>query len=102
MTSKPIQSREKLENVRSDGPILEQAQPSPNPQSEGNSKDSIDMNHISGGGVRNYRQGNKIKKPLRIKGLDLYVDDEDVIDVLELIKVRKRVREEKERKRRKI
>lgn len=37
-----------------------------------------------------------MKKTLKIKGLDLDVNDEDVTDVLELVMARKKAREEKE------
>lgn len=61
--------------------VLERAQPSQNPLfevSRGNSGDSFDLNHVSARGVGSEGQGNELKQPLRIKGIDLNVDDEDV------------------------
>lgn len=51
-------------------------------------------------GVGSERQRSELKRPLRIKGLDLDVDDEDLAKVLGMVKARKKVRDEKQEKER--
>lgn len=101
LTSKHTQSQEQIDKVRFTGPVLEQPQPSHNPLpdgSGGNFGDSIDLNRILAQGVGSEGQGSELNKPLRIKRIDQKINDEDMADMLEMVKARKKVRTKKERK----
>lgn len=80
LTSKLSQSHERTDQVRPNGPLSEQAQPSYNPLSEasrGIFGDLIDLNRVSSRGVGSVGQDNASKWHM-IKGLDL--SDEDFYD----------------------
>lgn len=48
-------------------------------------------------GVGSEGQGRELKRPFWIKGIDLYVDYKDLAAVMDMVKARKKKREEKEK-----
>lgn len=69
--------------------------------SDGISRQSIDLNYVLTWGVGSEGQGTASKRTLRIKGNRLDDEDfdkEDLVVVLDIVKVRKNARDEQEEK----